>query len=128
MGSASAYAWVALGGAIGAAARFGVVQWATFRWGAIFPWGTLAVNVTGSLAIGFLAAVFSARNVDPALRLLFITGVLGGYTTFSAFSFETLTMVFEQRWGAAVVYVAGSVILGVLATGLGYAVALQLNR
>jgi CrcB protein len=125
MESAAAYLWVAFGGAIGATARFGVVQLAVARWGATFPWGTLVVNILGSLAIGFLAAVFSARNTDPSLRFFLITGVLGGYTTFSAFSLETLAMLYEQRWGAATSYVGGSVILGLAASALGYAAALR---
>lgn len=124
----AAFLWVGLGGAVGAMARFGVVQLAVARWGASFPWGTLAVNVTGSLAIGFLAAVLSARNADSALRFFLITGVLGGYTTFSAFSFETLAMLYEQRWAAATSYVAGSVVLGLAATALGYAAALRFSQ
>lgn len=120
--------WVALGGAIGAAARYGVVQWASARWGTTFPWGTLAVNITGSLLIGVLAALLSSRQSDPALRLLLITGVLGGYTTFSAFSLETLTMLTEQRSLAALAYVGGSVVLGLAAAAIGYAIVWHFGR
>jgi CrcB protein len=120
--------WVALGGAIGAVARFTVVQWAVTRWGSTFPWGTLAVNVTGSLAIGVLAALLSSRQADPMLRLFLITGVLGGYTTFSAFSLETLTLLYEQRSLTALAYAAGSVLLGLAVAAAGYALAMHIAR
>lgn len=122
------YFWVALGGALGAMARFGAVQVATARWGLAFPWGTLAVNITGSLVIGFLATILSSRQADPALRLLLITGVLGGYTTFSAFSFEALALITEQRHLAAAGYMVGSVLLGVAAATIGTAVAFAVVR
>ena len=115
------YLWVALGGAVGAATRFAIAQWAGARWGWTFPWGTLAVNITGSLAIGLVMTLLVARGADPAFRLLLVTGFLGGYTTFSAFSFETLTLLEARRWDAAALYVGGSVGLGLLATALGLA-------
>jgi CrcB protein len=113
------YVWVALGGAAGAAARFAVAQWTGARWGGTFPWGTLAVNLTGSLAIGLVLTLLLARGADPTYRLLLVTGFLGGYTTFSAFSFETLALLEARRWDAAALYVGGSVALGLLATALG---------
>jgi CrcB protein len=112
-----AYLWVALGGAAGATARFAVAQWAGGRW--TFPWGTFAVNLTGSLAIGLVMTLLLARGSDPMYRLLLVTGFLGGYTTFSAFSFEALALLEERRWDAAALYVGGSVVLGLLATALG---------
>jgi fluoride exporter len=114
-----AYLWVALGGAAGAASRFAVAQWTGARWGSTFPWGTLVVNLTGSLAIGVVMTLLLARGADPAYRLLLVTGFLGGYTTFSAFSFETLALLEARRWDAAALYVGGSVALGLLATALG---------
>ena len=122
------YFWVALGGALGAMARFGAVQLATARWEPTFPWGTLAVNVTGSLLIGFVATILSNREADPALRLLLITGVLGGYTTFSAFSFEALALITEQRHLAAASYMVGSVLLGVAAAAIGTAAAFAISH
>ena len=113
------YLWVALGGAAGAAARYGVAQWTGSRWGWTFPWGTFAVNVSGSLAIGLVMTLLLARNADPVFRVLLVSGFLGGYTTFSAFSFEALALIEARRWPEATLYVGGSVLLGLLATGLG---------
>ncbi len=113
------YVWVALGGAVGAASRFAVAQWAGARWGGTFPWGTFAVNLTGSLAIGLVMTLLLARGADPTYRLLLVTGFLGGYTTFSAFSIETLALLEARRWEAAALYVGGSVALGLLAAALG---------
>jgi CrcB protein len=123
-----AYLWVALGGATGAATRFAVSQWTGVRWGWTFPWGTFAVNVTGSLAIGLVMTLLVARGADPAYRLLLVTGFLGGYTTFSAFSFEALTLLEARRWDAAALYVIGSVVLGLLATALGLGLGRLLVR
>src|SRR5215204_7719717 len=123
-----AYLWVALGGATGAAARFAVAQWMGARWGWTFPWGTFAVNVTGSLAIGLVMALLIARGADPAYRLLLVTGFLGGYTTFSSYSFETVALLQARRWDAAALYVVGSVALGLLATGLGLGLGRRLVR
>lgn len=122
------YLWVALGGAAGAAARYGVAQWAGARWGWTFPWGTLVVNVTGSLAIGLLMALLIGRGADPACRLLLVTGFLGGYTTFSAFSLETLSLLETRRFGEAALYVGGSVLLGLIACFAGLAVGRLLIR
>ena len=113
------YLWVALGGAAGAVARYAVAQWAGARWSWTFPWGTFAVNLTGSLAIGLVMTLLLARGADPAYRLLLVTGFLGGYTTFSAFSFEVVSLLEARRWDAAALYVAASVVLGLMATLLG---------
>lgn len=115
--------WVALG-SVARWALTGIVQrWAT----ASFPWGTLVVNVTGSLVIGILAAVALERVlVAPAVRLFLIVGVLGGFTTFSAFSYETVAMLREGQWLPAVAYAGGSVVGGVAAAFAGLAVGLRI--
>ena len=123
-----AYLWVALGGAAGAAARFGVAQWAAARWGWAFPWGTLAVNLTGSLAIGLLMTLLVGRGAEPYWRLLLVTGFLGGYTTFSAFSYETLQLLEQRRWETAALYACGSLLFGLVACALGVGMGRALIR
>ena len=118
--------WVGLGGFAGSALRFCVGYW-MLRWfpGAAFPWGTLIVNVVGTTAIGYLAGIVELREaLGPSLRLLCITGVLGGFTTFSAFGWETLTLVRDQQVPRALLYVAASLTLG----GLGVTVGFWLAR
>ncbi len=122
------YLWVALGGAAGSTVRYGVAQWAAGRWGGLFPWGTLTVNITGSMAIGLLMALLVERNTDPAVRLLLVTGFLGGYTTFSAFSFEVLALLEARSWEAAALYIVGSIALGLLACALGIALGRVIIR
>ncbi len=107
---------VALGGAVGSVARYGVGLAAARLFGLAFPWGTLFVNVAGGLAMGWLAA-----RVGPAQeqwRLLLGVGALGGFTTFSAFSLETVRLMQHQP-GQAMLYVAVSLILSVGACWLG---------
>jgi len=107
---------VAAGGAIGAVARYGVGLGAA-RWlGLAFPWGTLAVNIVGGLAMGLLAA--RTGPDQEALRLALGVGVLGGFTTFSAFSLETVKLM-EHQPGLAALYVIASVVLSVGACWLG---------
>lgn len=102
---------VALGGAIGATARYGVYRAIPFH-GPGFPVATVAVNVLGSLVMGLLAALMAHRwNADFAPLLL--TGVLGGFTTFSAFSLDVLTLWERGQQGGALIYVLVSVLLSV---------------
>lgn len=110
------WAAVALGGAVGSMARWQMSVWLRAQ-APGFPWGTLAVNVIGSLAIGFLAAWFMARPAPDWLRLGLITGVLGGYTTFSAFSLDTLDL-----WRDAPALALGNITAN-LVLGLGACVA-----
>jgi CrcB protein len=107
---------VALGGAIGASARYGVGIGVARLFGLAFPWGTLLVNVAGGLAMGVLAARVGPEQ--EALRLALGVGVLGGFTTFSAFSLETVRLM-EHQPGLAMLYVAASVLLSVGACWLG---------
>jgi CrcB protein len=112
---------VALGGAVGSVARYGVGV-ALARWlGLAFPWGTLAVNVIGGLAMGLLAARVAPDN--ESARLLIGTGLLGGFTTFSAFSLETVRLM-EQQPGLAALYALASLVLSVGACWMG----LELGR
>lgn len=116
-----ALALVALGGAAGSVLRYAVAVWSVPWFGLQFPWGTLAVNVAGSAAIGVLGALPLPQEV----RLLLITGVLGGFTTFSAFSLEAQLLWQRAPW-TAVQYVALSLALGIAACALCYALARRL--
>jgi len=119
--------WVALGGALGSVARWGV-SGAVQRWtGTAFPWGTFVVNLVGSLLIGVVTALALERAlVPPAARLFLVAGILGGFTTFSALSYETFALLRDGQWPAAAGYAIGSVMLGVTASFAGYALALRL--
>ena len=111
------YALVAVGGGVGAVARYVVGAWSLRRFGPNWPVGTLAVNVVGGLLMGLLAGWLAFRSGDEGerWRLLLGVGVLGGFTTFSAFSLETALMIERRAWGEAAAYAAASVALSVLA-------------
>jgi len=116
------YLLVGLGGGVGAVSRYVVGLWVVGRLGAAFPFHTLLVNLSGSLAIGVLLALFSGRlPVDPAWRLLLVVGFLGGYTTFSSYTFEAFALAEAGEWGRAAWYVLGSNGLGLAAVTLGVA-------
>jgi CrcB protein len=108
---------VALGGALGAVLRYLAGAWALRAFGPGFPWGTLFVNVAGSLLIGALAVALADKGARSAPFL--IAGVLGGFTTFSAFSLETLALIEAGRAPLAALYVAASVLLSLLAVAAG---------
>ncbi|MHA1158720.1 MAG: fluoride efflux transporter CrcB [Alphaproteobacteria bacterium] len=116
---------VFLGGGLGAAARFGVTT-ATLRlFGPALPWGTLTVNVIGSLAMGVLWAAVSAYldTLPVQVRLFVATGFLGGFTTFSAFSLDALLLWERGDSGLAAAYVVASVVLSIAALAAGFALA-----
>src|SRR5919199_4329587 len=121
--------WVALGGGLGAGTRYLLGGWVVGRLGSAFPFHTLLINVSGSLAIGLLLVLLTERLVvDPAWRLLLVVGFLGGYTTFSSYTFEALSLLEEGDWLAAVGYVLASNGLGLLAAYLGMVVARAVGR
>ena len=125
------YLWIALGSALGGAARYGCAGLAA-RWlGATFPWGTLLVNVSGSLLIGLLAALMAPDGrllAAPDVRAFLMIGILGGFTTFSSFSLETLNLMRDGEWLFAFANVLLSVVLCLVAVWLGHAAALMLSR
>jgi fluoride exporter len=106
---------VAVAGAVGALARYGVDGWVAQRAPGAFPWGTFVINVTGSLLLGLLFTLFSERvSVDPWVRTGLMVGLLGAYTTFSTFSLETYRLIESGAIGLACANAVGS-----LAAGLG---------
>lgn len=121
------FLWVALGGAVGAACRYGVTIAAQRLTGGAFPLGTFLVNVTGCLTIGFLGYLFAGPlPVREDLRIFLLVGFLGGFTTFSSFGYDTLTLwQDEMRW-QAYTYVLATNILGLTAVWAGYRLAARL--
>jgi fluoride exporter len=118
------YLLIGIGGFLGANARYVVAGWVTERYGASFPYGTLVINVSGSFLLGlFLALITDRFIVHPYWRLFFAIGFLGGYTTFSTFSFESFALLLERSFLLAVANMAGSVLLGQLAVLVGMWVA-----
>lgn len=109
---------VAIGGALGASARYLTNVTATRIMGHGYPWATLVVNVLGSFLMGVLVVAL-ARKGGNAFAPLLMTGVLGGFTTFSAFSLDAFTLFERGQTGAAIGYVAGSVILSLAAIVVG---------
>lgn len=117
---------IGLGGMAGALLRHGAVT-AVNRWTeSPFPWGTLAVNVGGSLALGVLMVLTERMEAGLALRRFAGIGLLGAFTTFSAFSWEVVELIKDGAWVRAATYAMGSVTLAVLALAAGVAIATQL--
>ena len=118
--------YVAVGSAVGGVSRFALSTFVQQRAGT-FPVGTLIVNITGSLALGFLLRYsLGSTSVSAETRALLTTGFCGGYTTFSTFSYETLKLIEDGDYRRAAVYVAASVVLSLVATFLGIIAANEL--
>jgi CrcB protein len=135
--------WVALGGAIGSALRFIVsglvahhladpLSRFSARWLSVgFPWGTLTVNVAGSLLIGVIAALVTPEGrsvLTPGMRQFLMLGVLGGFTTFSSFSLQTLELLRDGEWFMASANILLSVAVCLLAVWVGFALTSLINR
>ena len=117
---------IALGAAVGGVARYYLSTAVQHRLGATFPWGTLLINVSGSLLLGFIIRyALATPSMSLELRALLTTGFCGGYTTFSTFSYETMALLEDGEWARAGVYITASVILSLIATFLGLALARQ---
>ena len=108
--------WVALGGAMGSAARYGVNVWSGRMFGMGFPWHTLSVNILGCFAMGVLIELMALKlNAGNDVRSFLATGILGGFTTFSAFALDFAFLIERKAYGLAVAYAAGSVLLSLAA-------------
>jgi len=113
---------VAFGGAFGSVLRYLVGLWTLRSFGPSFPWGTLIVNVTGSFLIGVFAEAIARKfGASVEMRVFLITGILGGYTTFSAFSLDAITLMERGEPVTALIYVTSSVLLSAIAVFAGLA-------
>lgn len=111
---------VGLGGSIGSIARYLCQKWFAINYTSSFPWATFAVNITGCFAIGiFWGLSFKSFNSDESWKLFLMTGLCGGFTTFSAFTLEGIGLLREQKLALFFSYIAASVLLGLLATYTG---------
>jgi CrcB protein len=120
VGSLQKYLLIALGGALGSIARYWVGAFVIDRLGSRFPYGTLIVNLTACLVIGFTVTFLTQRTgMNPALRYLVPIGFIGAYSTFSTYEWETLSLIRGGTFSAAAVYAFGSLVLGWAATWCG---------
>jgi CrcB protein len=118
---------VATGAALGGVARYSLASAIQQRVGPTFPWGTLVINVSGSLLLGVLMRyALATPSVSAELRAFLTTGFCGGYTTFSTYSYETATLLEDGQYGRAGTYALASVVLALLATFAGFVLAREL--
>jgi len=109
---------------LGANLRYVLTLWSVEQWGADFPYGTFIVNVSGAFAIGIVLAYLGERfEISPLWRLFFVTGFLGGYTTFSTYAWEALLLAEQGAWLRSGAYVLGSNLLGFAGVWLGASLA-----
>jgi CrcB protein len=114
------FVWICLGGAVGTGLRYLVSGWALRALGPEFPYGTLAVNVAGSFLLGLVMHVgLTTELLPPEVRVVLATGVLGGFTTYSSFNYETLQYLQQGRLGLAAANLGATVLLCLLAGLLG---------
>ncbi len=124
------YLWVAVGSALGGVARHWCTDAATKWLGTVFPWGTLGINILGSFVIGLFFTLTGADgrfDVPTDAKVFVMVGLCGGYTTFSAFSLQTLALAQQGAWMRAGAYVAASLVLCLLGVWSGYAIAAAVN-
>ena len=108
-----------VGGSVGTLSRYFLAEWGQARWGAFFPYGTLLVNLAGCLIMGCLLGFFESRygalvETPYQLRLLCLTGFLGALTTFSSYELEAFLFIRHGAWERALIYLGGSIVLGLL--------------
>ena len=124
------YCWIAVGSALGGIARYWCSGVAARLFGETFPWGTLFVNVSGSLLIGLFATLTGPDGrmfAGSTARQFVMLGLLGGFTTFSSFSLQTLNLAQDSEWLQAGGNIVASVVLCLIAVWLGHLLALSIN-
>jgi CrcB protein len=111
---------ISLGAVFGANARYWIGDWAAQKWGASFPLGTLLINVSGSFVLGLFMTLATERFlIDPRWRLLVAVGFLGAYTTFSTYTYESLSLILKGEWLSGTLNLLGSAVLGIIAAVCG---------
>lgn len=116
----SNFFYIAIGGAVGAVLRYLVCGIISNYTRPDFPWGTMVVNVTGAFLIGIIWHIFEKSSLTPEMRMLYMTGVLGAFTTFSTFALETLNLFRDGEMKPALFNIVGSNLLAILAVYLGF--------
>lgn len=120
MAAMARFLMICLGGAVGTGARYLLGGWAQRVWGAAFPYGTIIINALGSFLIVILMYLGIQRGaISPGLRLVLTTGIMGGFTTYSTFNYETIRLMQDGALGLAAMNVAATVVVCLLAGGLG---------
>lgn len=123
--------WVMIGSALGGGARYWCSGLVARTVGETFPWGTLTVNVAGSILIGLVAALTGPDGrwlIGGPARQFIMTGVFGGFTTFSSFSLQTLALVQDGEWGRAALNIVLSVVCCLVGVWIGWALGAAINR
>ena len=126
----ASYFWIAVGSALGGMARYWCSGVAARLVGETFPWGTLVINIVGSFIIGFFAALTGPDGrveVGTTVRQFVTIGLCGGYTTFSSFSIQTLSLAQDGEWFRAGAYIVASVVCCLIAVWAGYLLAASIN-
>ena len=122
--------WIFVGGGLGSLARWGVSGWIANTIGETFPWGTLLVNISGSFVIGLFATITGPEGrwlVPASFRQFFMLGICGGYTTFSSFSLQTLTLAEDGQWFKATANCVLSLVLCLVGVWVGHLIATAIN-
>ncbi len=122
--------WIFVGGGLGSLARWGVSGWVGNAFGQTFPWGTMIVNISGSFVIGLFATLTEPGGrwmASGTFRDFFMLGICGGYTTFSSFSYQTLTLAEDGQWFKAGANSVLSLVLSLLGVWLGHILAAAIN-
>lgn len=117
---------VAFGGSVGAVLRFLIYELIESKHRSDFPWGTLTVNLLGSLVIGFLWGYFSRVYISPSLRMLIFVGILGSFTTFSTFAFDNFSLIRNGEFTLMTFYILATNVLGIALSFGGYALSKSL--
>jgi CrcB protein len=114
--------WIGVGGFVGSVSRYGIALWSARVFGSNFPYGTLIINIGGSLLMGVMMCIGVKTTIlGPTAKLALTTGLLGGFTTYSAFSYETLVLLQQRSWTLATLNIVATVAVCLIAVALGWA-------